>query len=147
MSENSKFEINGDFTVGHGVRISLAHNSTLTIGGKDKEFNSGISCDTLILVHKKVQIGTDFLCAWNIFISDSDWHQIGNQNHQGDVVIGDHVWIANSTNILKGSIIGNNCIIASNTKIANKTFPDNVLIGGIPPKVIKSEIFWSWDIK
>lgn len=146
MGMNSIFKINGDFAVGQGVRFCLALNSTLTIGGKDKESVSGITSDTLVMVYKKVEIGKDFLCAWNIFISDSDWHQISGQNHQADVVIGNHVWIANSNNILKGSIIGNNCIVASNSKIINKGFPDNVLIGGIPPKILKMNIEWKRDI-
>lgn len=146
MGKNSKFQINGDFTVGQGVRFCLASNSLLTIGGKDKESDSGITSDTLVMVSKKVEIGKDFLCAWNIFITDSDWHQIAGQNHQADVVIGNHVWIANSNNILKGSVIGNNCIVASNSKIINKVFPDNVLIGGIQPKIIKTDVNWSRDI-
>lgn len=146
MGINSTFKINGDFTVGQGVRFCLASNSTLTIGGKDLESDSGITADTLVMVYKKIEIGKDFLCAWDIFISDSDWHQIGGQNHQADVIIGDHVWIANSNNILKGSIIGNNCIVASNSKITNNQFPDNVLIGGIPPKILKLNIEWNRDI-
>jgi acetyltransferase-like isoleucine patch superfamily enzyme len=146
MEMNSKLEINGDFTVGQGVRFFLASNSTLTIGGKYKESESGMTSDTLVMVYKNVEIGKDFLCAWNIFISDSDWHKIAGQNHQADVVIGDHVWIANSNNILKGTIIGKNCIVASNSKTINKVFPDNVLIGGIPPKILKWNIEWNQDI-
>lgn len=147
MGMNSKLQINGDFAIGQGVRFCLASNSILTIGGKDKESESGITADTLVMVYKKIEIGKDFLCAWNIFITDSDWHQIGDQAHQADVVIGDHVWIANSNNILKGATIGNNCIIASNSKVINKNFPDNVLIGGIPPKILKTGISWKRDIQ
>ncbi len=146
IGPNSRVQIDGDFCVGQGVKFLLSSNSTLTIGGKDKESASGITSDTLIMVSKKIEIGKDFLCAWNIFITDSDWHQIVGQDPQSDVSIGDHVWIANSNNILKGSIIGKNCIIASNSKITNKVFPSNVLIGGIPPKVLKQNIEWSRDI-
>ena len=147
LGANSKFQINGDFVVGQGVRFCLANNSTLIIGGKDKESDSGITADTLVMVYKRIEIGKDFLCAWNIFISDSDWHQIVGQNHQANVVIGDHVWIANNNNILKGTTIGKNCIVASNSKLINKTFPDNVLIGGIPPRILKTEIIWNRDIQ
>jgi len=147
IGKNSKFHINGDFVVGQGVRFFLESNSTLLIGGKDKESDSGITSDTLVMVYKRIEIGKDFICAWNIFISDSDWHQIAGQNHQADVIIGEHVWIANSNNILKGTIIGDNCIVASNSKLQNKVFPDNVLIGGIPPKILKTNIVWSRDIQ
>jgi acetyltransferase-like isoleucine patch superfamily enzyme len=146
MGINSKLEVNGDFMIGQGVTIALLGNSILTIGGKDLESDSGITADTKVLVYKKIEIGKDFICAWNVLITDSDWHQIIGQDHQADVHIGDHVWIANSNNILKGSNIGNNCIVASNSKIMNKIFPDNVLIGGIPPKILKANISWNRDI-
>lgn len=146
MGLNSKFQINGDFVIGQGVRFCLVSNSTLTIGGKDKESASGITADTLIMVSKNIEIGKDFLCAWNIFISDSDWHSIGGQSHQADVIIGDHVWVANSCSILKGAVISENCIVASHSKVANKEFPKNSLLAGAPAKVVKTDISWSRDI-
>ncbi|NMH88331.1 acyltransferase [Flavivirga algicola] len=146
LGNNSILKINNDFSIGNGVRVMLNANSTLIIGGKNKESDSGITCDTLIMVNKKISIGEDFICAWGNFISDSDWHSIEGQNHQKDVIIGSHTWIANNCNILKGTVIGNNTIVASNTKIVNKTFPNDVLIAGIPPKIIKQEINWSRDI-
>tara|TARA_R110002033_G_scaffold84025_1_gene134768 strand:- start:393 stop:770 length:378 start_codon:yes stop_codon:yes gene_type:complete len=124
----------------------LNKNSTLTFGGKNKESGSGITSDTLIMVNRKISIGEDFICAWNNFISDSDWHSINGQSHQKDIKIGNHVWIANNCNILKGTVLGDNTIIASNTKITNKIFPKDSLIAGIPPKIIKQGINWSRDI-
>jgi acetyltransferase-like isoleucine patch superfamily enzyme len=147
MCSNSRLSINGDFTIGNGVKFYLSRNASLSIGGKCNESIAGISADTLIMVSNKIEIGKDFLCAWDIFITDSDWHQIGNQNAQADVIIGDHVWVANNNNILKGAIIGNNCIVASNSKISNCSFPENVLIGGIPPKILKKNVQWCRDIK
>lgn len=98
------------------------------------------------IIIKKITIGVDFLCAWDVFISDSDWHTILGQNYQKDITIGDHVWIANNNQILKGSIIGNNCIVASFSKVCNKIYPDNVLVGDIPAKIIKTNIEWNRDI-
>ncbi|MBP1663195.1 MAG: hypothetical protein H6Q19_335 [Bacteroidetes bacterium] len=146
LGENSTLSIEGDFTIGRGVRITLNTNSVLIIGGKEKESDSGITADTLIMVYKKISLGKDFMCAWNVFISDSDWHHIEGQNHHSDIIIGDHVWIANSNNILKGSVIGNNTIVASNSKTINSAYPDNVLIGGVPAKILREKIGWSRDL-
>lgn len=146
MSVNSKFRINGDFMIGQGVRFCLVPNSTLTIGGKDKESASGITADTLIMVSKNIQIGKDFLCAWNIFITDSDWHSIEGKSHQADVIIGDHVWVANNCSILKGSIISENCIVASHSKVTNKEYPKNSMLAGIPAREVKTDICWNRDI-
>lgn len=146
MEANSRIRINGDFAIGQGVRICLVANSNLIIGGKDKESASGITADTLIMVSKNIEIGKDFLCAWNIFISDSDWHSIEGQSHQKDVIIGDHVWVANSCSILKGAVIRENCIVASHSKITNKKYPKNSLLAGVPAQVVKTDINWSRDI-
>jgi acetyltransferase-like isoleucine patch superfamily enzyme len=146
MEKNSKFHIDGDFVIGQGVRFYLEQNSILTIGGKEKESGSGITADTLIMVSKNIKIGKDFLCAWNIFISDSDWHSIEGKPHQADVIIGDHVWVANSCSILKGSVISENCIVASHSKVANKEFPKNSMLAGTPALVVKTNISWCRDI-
>jgi acetyltransferase-like isoleucine patch superfamily enzyme len=98
------------------------------------------------LVYKKIEIGRDFVCAWNVFISDSDWHQIGKQSHQADIYIGDHVWIANSCSILKGSQIGNNCIVASYSKVIKSKYESDSMLAGTPARIVKSDIFWSRDI-
>lgn len=143
---NSVLEIDGDFIIGNGVRIDLSDNANLYIGGKDLESGSGITADTILMCNKKIHIGKDFLCAWSVFISDSDWHNIGGQDHQKDVFIGDHVWVANNSSILKGSVIGNNSIIAGQSKIINKEYSPNSLLAGIPAKVVKTDISWSRDI-
>lgn len=146
LEENSIFHLKGDFTIGNGVCLSLSKGATLSIGGKFAESDSGITADSTIMVYKNITIGRDFVCAWGVFISDSNWHRIEHQYHQEDVVIGDHVWIANNTNILKGSLIGDNCIVASNSKVINSVFLPHCMIAGIPAKVVKTDINWFRDI-
>lgn len=146
LAENSILKIDGDFVIGQGVRFALGSNAILSFGGKVHETDSGITSDTLIMVHKRVEIGNDFLCAWGVFITDSDWHQIVGQPQQSDVTIGNHVWIANNSSILKGTIIGDNCVIASHSKVINKTFNSDSLIAGIPAKVVRTNVQWNRDI-
>ena len=146
MAANSRFQIFGDFVIGQGVLFFLHENSSLKIGGKEKESDSGITCDTSIMVYKNIEIGKDFLCAWNVFISDCDWHSIAGQSYQADVIIGDHVWIANSSSILKGAIINENCIVASHSKVSNNVFPKNSMLAGVPCKVIKMGVGWGREI-
>lgn len=142
MGANAKLQVNGDFVVGQGVKFFLSDSSVLILGGKNKESDAGITADTLIMVSNKIEIGKDFLCAWNVFISDSDWHTIEGQPKQADVFIGNHVWIANSCSILKGSIINDNSIVASHSKINNREYPPNVILAGLPAKVVKNNIKW-----
>ena len=55
----------------------------------------------------------------------------------GEVKIGKNVWIGNNVTILKNSEIGDNSIVAAGA-IVNKEFPPNVIIGGVPAKIIKT---------
>lgn len=66
-------------------------------------------------------------------ISPSDRGKIGII---GSFVIGNNVWIGNNTTILKNSKIGNNSIVAAGAVVSG-IFPCNVIIGGVPAKVIK----------
>lgn len=145
LGPNATLHFQGDFVIGQGVRISVGKGAYLSFGGRKFESESGITCDSIIMVNKRIEIGCDFLCSWNVFITDSDWHTLGSKNHQKDVVIGDHVWVANSVNILKGSEIGSGSVIASQSKTANTRFEPNTLIGG-SSKVIRQDIFWSREI-
>lgn len=53
------------------------------------------------------------------------------------VKIGNNVWIGGHATINPGVTIGNNVVIASGA-VVTKSFPDNVVIGGNPAKVIKN---------
>ena len=52
------------------------------------------------------------------------------------VVIDENVWIGNNVMILKNSEIGKNSIVAAGAVVSG-VFPPNVIIGGVPAKVIK----------
>ena len=52
------------------------------------------------------------------------------------VVIGNNVWIGSGAHILSGVTIGDNSIIAAGA-LVNKDVPSNVIVGGMPAKVIK----------
>ena len=53
------------------------------------------------------------------------------------IIIGDNVWIGGGAIINPGVTIGNNVVIASGA-VVTKSFGDNVLVGGVPAKVIRA---------
>lgn len=145
LSEGSRLEINGDFNIGQGVTLFLDRNAQLTIGGRRDESASGITCDTLVMVSRKMSIGCDMICAWGCTITDSDWHYLEGSRWQDDVIIGDKVWIAHGSSILKGSHIGDGSIIACHS-LVNGTIPPKSLAAGIPAKVVRTGVKWRRDI-
>jgi acetyltransferase-like isoleucine patch superfamily enzyme len=55
----------------------------------------------------------------------------------GKIHIHKNAWIGANATILPGVTIGENSIVAAGA-VVNKDVPDNVVVAGIPAKVIKS---------
>jgi acetyltransferase-like isoleucine patch superfamily enzyme len=52
------------------------------------------------------------------------------------IKLGNNIWVGAKVTFLDGSQVGNNCVIAAGAVI-NGIFPDNVVIGGVPAKILK----------
>jgi acetyltransferase-like isoleucine patch superfamily enzyme len=139
LGRDAKITIADDFFIGDDVQIVAHENATITIAGKKVEA-SGVSAKSLIHARNKISIGSDVIIAQDTYLTDSDWHPIEGSPIQQDLIIGDHVWIATGARLLKGSEIGNNCIIACGAIVTGKAFDDHSLIAGVPAKVVKSNI-------
>lgn len=50
--------------------------------------------------------------------------------------IGDDVWIGGNVTIVPGVTIGQNVVVAAGA-VVTKDVPDNVLVGGVPAKILK----------
>lgn len=59
-----------------------------------------------------------------------------NYNTNESPVIGDNVLVGANVTLIGGIRIGNNSIIMANSAVT-KTFSDNLIIGGVPAKIIK----------
>lgn len=108
--------------------------------GNDVNINNSFS----VISEKRITIGNHVLIGFNCHIIDSNFHDLNPKNREEtdpnpqEVYISDNVFIGNNVTILKGVTIGANCVIASNS-VVTKSFPENVVIGGNPAKII-SEI-------
>jgi acetyltransferase-like isoleucine patch superfamily enzyme len=96
----------------------------------------------LIIAANHIIIGSNTLIGQNVTIMDFEAHEIDPKKRRvigkiGKIEIGKNVWIGNNVVILKNSVIGENSIIAAGA-IVNGVFPQNVILGGVPAKVIKS---------
>jgi len=59
-----------------------------------------------------------------------------------NVTIGNHVWVGAHASILKGSVIPNNCVIATRSVITKVFNESHAVIAGIPAKIVKHNIDW-----
>ncbi|GAA0494353.1 sugar O-acetyltransferase [Alkalibacterium indicireducens] len=53
------------------------------------------------------------------------------------VTVGDNCWIGADATIVGGSELGNNVVVAAGA-VVKGVFPDNVVIGGVPARIIKN---------
>lgn len=53
------------------------------------------------------------------------------------ITVGNNVFIGSNTTIMPGIVIGNNVIIGASSVIT-RNIPDNVVVAGVPAKIIKS---------
>jgi acetyltransferase-like isoleucine patch superfamily enzyme len=111
-------------------------NSRIILGENISTNNNVFICSAnLIKIEKNTLIGQ------NVSIMDFEAHgsdplKRGEVGEIGKVVIEENVWIGNNVLILKNSFIGKNSIVAAGAVVSG-TFPANVIIGGLPAKVIK----------
>lgn len=91
----------------------------------------------------KIIIGENCLISYNVHIR-TNTHNTQNTaipiieqgDYEKDIQIGDNVWIGHAVQIMPGIKIGDNCIVGAGS-IVTKSFGDNLVIAGVPAKVIK----------
>lgn len=52
------------------------------------------------------------------------------------IVLGNNIWVGSKVTFLDGCVIGDNCVVAAGA-VVKGIFPSNVIIGGVPAKVLK----------
>ncbi len=142
-AEGATLEVTGNFEIGPGVHIEIAKGATLKLGGRKVATGSGITCNSRIMVEEFVEIGADSIIAWDVFISDSDWHDIKGTFRREPISIGDNVWISHGVSILKGATIPSGCIVGAKSLVAKGVFQKNSLIAGVPATVRRTEVEWT----
>lgn len=143
-----------------------AHNSVIYLGENCNPYKLNVSCNndcvfhmgknnyinqkiTIVLSEQKhCYIGDDGIFAWGICIRNADPHLVysceNNKriNPTKSVFIGDHVWVGQDVNILKGTEIDSGSIIGAMSLVTGKQIGHNQSWGGVPCRKISEGIFW-----
>jgi acetyltransferase-like isoleucine patch superfamily enzyme len=137
-----------------GRDVSIGRNTTIQVSGTIQHLGKGIKIGNNVGLGTDgyfggaggLEIGNDTIFGnyvschpENHNYSDPDIPiRLQGVNHQG-IKIGSNCWIGAKTTILDGAEIGNGCIVAAGAVVRGK-FPDNVIIGGVPAKILKERI-------
>lgn len=133
------------------IIVTRTNEAVIKIGN-----NVGISGAT-IYARKRIEIGDNTCIGGNVKIIDNDFHPIdvdarnkdmmGIQDENGHsykekigtrpIVIGKNCFVGCNALILKGTELGDGCIVGAGAVVCGK-FPSNSVIVGNPAKVIKT---------
>lgn len=97
----------------------------------------------------KIIIGKDCMFANDIDIRTGDSHSIIERttglriNVAGNINIGNHVWVAAHSIILKGVSIADDCVVGTGAVVVKSIEEPGVIIAGNPATIIKRNITWS----
>ena len=145
IDDTGKIIFKGKCLFSSGVSLRISNDSTLTFGDNfSANKNFTIFCDDI------TTIGNDVLIGWNVNIRNSDGHHIYdtvtklNNPIVKPVTIGNHVWITSNVDILKGSEIPDNCVVAYRSCVLSKFTTPHCIIGGYPAKVLRENISWKY---
>lgn len=102
----------------------------------------GARCEVVSTPAARVTIGARCDISQDVyFICGS--HEFGNRTRRAGrgtsdgVAIGDGTWVGARATFLAGSAVGSGCIVAAGSLVRSK-FPDNVLIAGVPARIVRS---------
>lgn len=142
LSNQSVFKVLACFNIGDGCKFIIGPKATLILHGKSVEQISGITCNSVILCSKYIEIGQGSILSWGCYLTDSTQHKISGSVRVAPVHIGASVWLSEGVTCAPGTIIGDGCIVGAKSYV-NRCFDSFKLIAGSPAKVVKSGVQWS----
>lgn len=125
--------------IDEGASLEMGHMASLASSGR-------IVCKERIVLGTYARIGSESQ------LIDTNFHQMVNTETgekypmTGAIVLGDYNFVSNRVTFMQGTVTPNHCTVASNT-LCNKDYTsngENILIGGIPAKLLKNTISRDW---
>lgn len=114
-------------------KLSCRKNSYLSAGKGHLSVGRGcfINQNVMVVSMQKITIGNDVIIGPNVVIvdHDHDYHSVNQENTftTSPIHIGNNVWIGANVTILKGTILGDGCVVGAGVTLKG-TYPENTLL-------------------
>ena len=123
--------------IGHGTKIR-AHEGRVEIGAK-----TVLGQECTISSFQSVRIGRECILADRVMLIDFDHGVVEVERpirlqgiYKRDVEVGNNCWIGYGACILRGTTVGDNCVVGTST-VVTKDVPDNAVVGGVPARLLR----------
>lgn len=141
---NCTIRIKGNRVINNSKFELLDSNTHLFV-----DENTGFNNNRIVIAgfSNYIEIGKGCIFAENAELWSSDTHSILDLetrkriNNDLPIIIGNNVWIGNRVIILKGVTIKDDVIVAAGS-IVTKSINKNTLVGGLPAKTLRTNIYW-----
>lgn len=138
-------ELGGPVAVAPGATWEIRHGAVMRVG-EGTFFNS----NSLVSASLSITIGRECAISWGVQILDDDEHDVHDMTNTTEsrprcapVTIGNRVLIGNHVTILRGTEIPCCCVVAAGAVVRGKFEGENLLIGGVPARVLRRNITWT----
>lgn len=123
-----------NITVEPSLRVDYGYN--IYVG---EDFYANFNCVFLDVC--PITIGKNAMLGPGVSIVTAEHPLKPDERNSGTefarpITIGDNCWIGTNSTIIGGVTLGDNCVVAAGS-VVTKSFSDNVVIGGVPARVIK----------
>ena len=143
-----KIIFNGHVQFGKDYFVYIANNAVLQMGNM-----SSLGSNGKIICFEKITLGDYARIGFESQLSDTNAHQMINTLTDekypltGIISIGNYNYISNRVTIFSNTKTSNYTTIASNSLCTDDytDFGENILIGGIPAKILKKDISRDWN--
>jgi len=115
----------------YGIGLTMGNNSAV---GQFTEFGAAGG----------IEIGNDVIMGSYVSFHSENHNFLDTEKlirEQGvtskGIKLGNNIWVGAKVTFLDGCEVGNNSVVAAGA-VVNGIFPDNVVIGGVPAKIIKN---------
>ncbi|MEG0267429.1 MAG: sugar O-acetyltransferase [Carnobacterium sp.] len=125
----NKYHVNSGLIVDYGFNIHIGEN-----------FYANFNCTLLDIC--PITIGKNCMLAPNVQLYTAT-HPLDpierntSIEYGKPITFGDNVWVGGGAIIIPGVTLGDNVVVGAGA-VVTKSFPDNVVLGGNPAKIIKT---------
>lgn len=141
IAEGGRFLVGDTVSMAKGTRLIVGNNGTIKIGS-----HFWCNGDSYFCCTSSITIGDDNMYGWNISFNTSDGHHVYENGvekpMEGNITIGNHVWIASHCIIGKNTIVADGSLVSQHSLLSKAYNTSNSLIGGIPAKILKENYSW-----